>query len=255
MPTILLHGDPRGWGTNNRPTKQPLVKASAGAWVQIATPIEVPAAFAVRFLWPDPQRPDHWGSNRVIDTDGTATVAKAVLDGAVRAGIIEDDGYRQIERVTLWAPSLVSTGWGILASFGPLGSPPVVNGRFPERDYARRKHGGSTAYKAGCRCDECVRGDERRRTARAAAKRKTREAARAERLARFLDEVGHGHPRAFRAGCRCAACVAVGPRAPIEHGTKSGYYSHGCRCDLCRGAYRDYYLATRSSTREYRPRV
>jgi len=98
MPTILLHGDPRGWGTNNRPTKQPLVKASAEAWARIATPIELRAAFAVRFLWPDPQRPDHWGSNRVIDTDGTATVTKAVLDGAVRAGIIEDDGYRQIEK-------------------------------------------------------------------------------------------------------------------------------------------------------------
>ena len=87
MPTILLHGDPRGWGTNNRPTKQPLVKASAEAWARIATPIELRAAFAVRFRWPDPQEPDHWGSSRVIDTDGTATVAKAVLDGAVRAGI------------------------------------------------------------------------------------------------------------------------------------------------------------------------
>lgn len=191
----------------------------------------------------------------MIDTDGAATAAKAVLDGAVVAGIIEDDGYRQVSKVTLWAPDLVAAGWGLLASFGQIGTPPIVGGWLPERDHARRKHGGPTAWKRGCRCDECRAGHARRRATKAAAKRKAREAARPERIARLVAEVGHGNARTYRAGCRCAACATVGPRAPIEHGTRSGYYSHACRCELCRGAYRDYYLATRSSTREYSPRV
>lgn len=84
------------------------------------------------------------------------------------------------------------------------------------------KHGTDVSYTRGCRCDPC-------RTAHRQYTRKAQVA----RLARRVDIDGQ--------------LVAIHLDEGM-HGTLNAYQTHGCRCDECRKASRDYARKHRSRT-------
>ena len=124
---------------------------------------------------------------------------------------------------------------------------------FRARPVDPAKHGTSTNYKRGCRCEACSRW-AREHNAKYHKPRK----------AEPRPEPEHGTFGAYRRGCRCDDCrranrdwmreLTARPVDPDKHGTLLNYH-RGCRCELCydraskrnRESYRR--LAARAKTR------
>jgi hypothetical protein len=102
------------------------------------------------------------------------------------------------------------------------------------------RHGRTTGYKLGCRCEKCSTAIRRYR------------AEFADRAPAATIKHGTISGYAYRK-CRCDECTAAARKwhrehassTPVKHGTIGGYFRQGCRCELCQGARRSYASAKR----------
>ena len=124
------------------------------------------------------------------------------------------------------------------------------------------KHGTSSAYNHGCRCEECTAAKrEYDRQYRRNNPDKVR-AAREKRKQTPFEEIKHGKYTTYNNyACRCDECTAdykryledtrdqrqeyyksllQTPYEEIEHGSYYGYARLGCRCPACTEAKREY---------------